>query len=96
MANMILQTINNMLIEMYAVFAESEVLKKERRQAEGIQEMKQRGEWEKYGRPPAIDYNWFCHEYQKVLAGDMKPFECIKELGISKSTYYKYRGIYKD
>ena len=95
MATMILQTVNNMLIEMYAIFAELEVSKKERRQAEGIAEMKNRGEWDKYGRPAAIDYDLFCSTYQKVLSGDMKPFKCIKELGIGKSTYYRYKDLYQ-
>ena len=95
MATMILETVNNMLIEMYAIFSELEISKKERRQAEGIEEMKRRGEWDKYGRPAVIDFGLFCHQYQKVIDGDMKPFVCIKELGISKSTYYKYRDLYQ-
>ena len=95
MATMILHTINNMLIEMYAVFAQAEVQKREIRQTEGIAEMKRRGDWDKYGRPPAISYDTFCSAYMKVVAGEMKPFECIKELGIGKSTYYRYKDLYQ-
>ena len=46
MSNMILETVNNMLIEMYATFAHAEMLKREKRQREGIQAMKDRGEWD--------------------------------------------------
>ncbi len=45
MASMLMQTVNNMLIEMYAVFAQAEMQKREKRQLEGIQRMKERGEW---------------------------------------------------
>ena len=96
MATMILHTINNMLIEMYAVFAQAELQKRETRQKQGLVEMKRRGEWDNYGRPAAIDFDTFCHEYKKVLAGEMKPFDCIKKLGVGKSTYYRYKEIYEN
>jgi len=51
MAAMIMETINNMLIELYATMSQAEIEKKEKRQREGIQAMKDRGEWDKYGRP---------------------------------------------
>lgn len=53
MAKMIMETINNMLIELYATMAQSEIEKKEKRQQEGIQAKKDRGEWADYGRPKA-------------------------------------------
>jgi DNA invertase Pin-like site-specific DNA recombinase len=90
LASMLMETINNMLIEMYATIAHAEMLKREKRQAEGINAMKARGEWDKYGRPPIIDYDEFKQAYGKVEAGQIKPFELIKELGMAKSTYYKY------
>ncbi len=53
MATMIMDTINNMRIELYATIAQAEIEKKEIRQAEGIQAKKDRGEWDNYGRPKA-------------------------------------------
>ena len=96
MAKMMLETINNMLIEMYATFAHAEMQKKEKRQAEGIQAMKDRGEWEDYGRPRAIDPQFFIEQYKRVQSGEIKPFDLIKELGITKPTYYRYKQIYID
>ena len=40
-----------MLIELYAAMAQAEIEKKEKRQREGIDAKKARGEWEEYGRP---------------------------------------------
>ena len=51
MAQMLMETVNNMLIELYAAMAQSEIEKKEKRQREGIEPKKSRGEWENYGRP---------------------------------------------
>lgn len=91
MAAMLMETINNMLIEMYATFAHAEMQKKEKRQREGIQAMKERGEWDKYGRPKAIDFETFKAEYKKVAAGTVKPFECMRKLGMTKPTFYRYK-----
>lgn len=95
MASMLMETINNMLVEMYATFAHAEMLKREVRQKQGIQAMKDRKEWDKYGRPAAIDYAKFKEEYKKVLNAQIKPFELMKQLGMKKSTYYKYAKRYK-
>jgi DNA invertase Pin-like site-specific DNA recombinase len=56
MAGMIMETISNMLIEMYATFAHAEMIKRETRQREGIQAMKDRGEWDRYGRKPTMNF----------------------------------------
>lgn len=95
-ASMIMETINNMLIEMYASFAQAELEKKEKRQREGIEAKKSRGEWDDYGRPRALDFDKFSKEYKRVLAGDIKPTECMKLLEITKPTYYRYRKEYDD
>lgn len=95
-AIMIMETINNMLIEMYASFAQAELEKKEKRQREGIAAKKARGEWEDYGRPRVLNFDKFCKEYKRVLNGDIKPVECMKLLGITKPTYYRYRKEYEE
>ncbi len=95
MSTMIMETINNMLIEMYATFAHAEMQKREKRQKEGIQSKKVRGEWDDYGRPKAMDYEVFSKEYQKVKEGTLKPFECMRKLGLTKPTFYRYKKQYE-
>jgi DNA invertase Pin-like site-specific DNA recombinase len=95
MANMIMETINRMLIEVYATFAHAEMIKRETRQRQGIQSMKERGEWDQYGRPAAIDYKRFKAEYNKVINGELKPFDCMRQLGMKKATFYQYAKRYK-
>ena len=93
-ATMIMETINNMLIEMYASFAQAELEKKEKRQKEGIEAKKARGEWDDYGRPRKLDFDKFAKEYERVLAGSIKPVECMKLLNMPKATYYRYVDEY--
>lgn len=90
MAQMLMETVNNMLIELYAAMAQAEIEKKEKRQREGIEAKKARGDWDDYGRPSAIDIEDFKIHYQKVIDGQIRPTDLMKQLGISKSTYYRY------
>ena len=90
MAQMLMETVNNMLIELYAAMAQAEIEKKEKRQREGIEAKRARGEWDDYGRPSAVDIEDFKIRYQRVIDGQMRPTELMKQLGISKSTYYRY------
>ena len=72
MARMIMETINNMLIELYATMAQAEIEKKEKRQKEGIQAKKERGEWNDYGRPSFISvdkYDGTCDEQRTSAQG---------------------------
>lgn len=76
--------------------AQAEIEKKEKRQREGIDAMKARGEWDNYGRPSVISDEDFAKEYQSVLDGKMRPFELMKKLKMTKSTYYRHvRNITK-
>ena len=90
MARMVMETINNMLIELYATMAQAEIEKKEKRQREGIQAKKERGEWDDYGRPAVIAVEEFAKEYANVVNGDIRPFELMRKLGMSKATFYRY------
>lgn len=90
MAKMILETINNMLIELYAAMAQAEIEKKEKRQKEGIETKKLRGEWEDYGRPAVMSIDEFAVEYKRVEDGELRPFELMHMLDMSKSTFYRY------
>lgn len=95
MANMMMETINNMLIEMYASFAHAEMEKRSKRQTEGIQAKKDRGEWADYGRPRALAFDKFTIYYKRVLKGELKPKEVMELLDISKQCYYRYRKEYE-
>ena len=90
MARMLMETINNMLIELYAAMAQAEIEKKEKRQREGIDAKKSRGDWDDYGRPVVMSLEEFTEHYQKVVSGEIRPFELMKQLGMTKSTYYRY------
>lgn len=91
MAKMLMETVNNMLIELYSAMAQAELEKKEKRQAEGIQAMKERGEWDKYGRPRVISLERFKKEYQLVETKKIRPTDLIEKLNLTKSTYYRYK-----
>lgn len=90
-ASMLLETVNNMLIELFACLSEAELTKKEKRQREGIQAMKDRGEWERYGRPCVMKQSDFNKAYDAVKNGSKGSFQLMRELGITKSSFYRYK-----
>lgn len=94
LAKLMMETINNMMLELYASMAEAEMEKKEKRQREGIAMKKQRGEWEDYGRPAAIQQEEFNQAYERVATGEIGPTELRRELGLSHATFYRYRKKY--
>lgn len=96
MAKMMMDTINNMLIEMYASFAHAEMEKRATRQAQGIEAKKARNEWDDYGRPRVLPFDKFVKAYERVLKGELKPKECMQLLGITKPTYYRYKKEYEE
>lgn len=96
MAKMMMETINNMMIELYASMAEAEMQKKQKRQREGYEELKKRGEWDKLGRPVAMDYQKFCKEYERIIKGEITPFRLRDELKMTTSTFYRYKKRYDD
>ena len=91
LAKLVVETINNVLIEIYAAGAEAEMEKRIKRQAEGIRAKKERGEWDDYGRPRVMAIERFREEFSRVENGEIKPFELMRELEMSESTYYRYK-----
>lgn len=89
MAKMILETVNHMLIELYAAMAQAEVEKKEKRQREGIEQMKARGEWDKYGRPRIKQPDNWKEVIQSWKAGEITAVEAMRLTGMRKSSFYK-------
>lgn len=89
MARMILETINNMLIELYAAMAEAEIQKKEKRQREGIEAKKLRGEWDDYGRPRIQKPDNWNEIIRMWKNGEITAVEAMKRTGIKKGTFYR-------
>ena len=75
MARMMLETINNMMLELYASMAQAELEKKEKRQREGIEET-------------------FDENFQSVVSGETTPTQLRKNLGMTHSTFYRYRKTF--
>lgn len=85
----IMEMINNILIEVYSTIAQQEIERKESRQAEGIKAMKERGEWEKYGRPSLDLPENFKEVVASWRAGEMKAVEAMKKLDMKPATFYR-------
>ena len=82
------EMVNNVLIEVMGAIAEQERIKIRSRQREGIQAMKQRGEWDKYGRPK-IEVPDFPEFYKKTVDGELTVVEACKRLGITNAKWYR-------
>lgn len=91
LAKMMIETINSVLIEIYASLAQAEMEKKEKRQREGMEAKKLRGEWDEVGRPRAIEQEKFNQEFLRVIEKEVTPTQLQKELGLTSSTFYRYR-----
>ena len=89
MAKMILETVNHMLIELYAAMAQAEIEKKEKRQREGIEQMKARGEWDNYGRPRVQKPKNWDEVIKRWQAGQITAVEAMRLTGMKKSSFYK-------
>ena len=91
LARLMIESINNILIELYASLAQAEIEKKEKRQKEGIEAKKLRGEWDDYGRPHAMEQEKFNQEFMRVVQKEVTPTQLQRDLGLTSSTYYRYR-----
>ena len=89
MAQMIMETINNMLIELYATMAQAEIEKKEKRQREGIETKKERGEWDDYGRPKAQKPDNWDEVIERWKQGEITAVKAMELTGTKKTTFYK-------
>lgn len=92
---LLIDTIMDMITELYACLAEAEIEKKTKRQTEGITAMKKSGDWDRYGRPRKLDNKSFEKVYQKVINGELKPFEAMRQMKLTKPTYYRYKKEYE-
>lgn len=95
MTRMILSCVNDTLISFYDLIAKTELQRKRKRQQEGMEAMKARGEWDKFGRPRKMTREEFAKEYQQVEAGSIKSMELMRRLGLKKDTYFRYVREYR-
>jgi len=95
MASMIMTCINDMLISFYDLMARTELERRSKRQREGIEAMKERGEWERYGRPRKMSKEEFALQYMRVERKEIGSLALMRELGLQKDTYFRYVREYK-
>lgn len=88
MNRLIMETINKVIIEIYAMQAETEMQRKEKRQREGIEAKKARGEWDDYGRKRIMTAKEFAKHYKKVEKGEVGSLELMRDLKMKKATYF--------
>lgn len=91
----VVETINHMVIEIYSMQAQTELELKEKRQREGIEAMRSRGEWDRYGKPRKMGKEAFASQYERVLRGEIKTMELMRELGLNQNTFFRYIREYK-
>lgn len=89
MAKMILDTVNHMLIELYAAIAQAEIEKKEKRQREGIEAKKLRGDWSNYGRPRIKKPDNWESVINRWKSKEITAVEAMRLTGMKKSSFYK-------
>ncbi len=83
----ILEMLNSILIEVLGSIAENERNKIRSRQCEGIDAAKRKNV--RFGRPSAPLPDIWREVLAEVKAGTKKPVDAMRELGVSRSTYYR-------
>lgn len=95
MSKMILSCVNDTLISFYDLMSRTELQRKKKRQREGIEAKKARGEWSDYGRPRKMSKEQFAREYERVLNRELGSLALMRELELNKDTYFRYVREYK-
>ena len=87
------EMVTAILIEVLGSIAEAERNKIRARQREGIDAAHKRNV--RFGRPPApLPENW-REIMAAVRRGEIRPVDAVRELGVSRSTYYRLSSQYK-
>lgn len=85
--------INSILIEVLGAIAENERNKIRTRQREGIEAAQKKNV--RFGRPPkTLPDNW-REVMAAVKRGEMRPVDAMRELGMSRSSFYRPASQYK-
>lgn len=96
MAKMLMEFMNDMLISFYDLMARTELERKRKRQREGMDAMRDRGEWGRYGRPRRMSREEFAGHYKRVERGEIGTIALMRELGFNKDTYFRYVREYRN
>lgn len=93
MARMMLETINNMMLELYASMAQAEL---EKRRSDSGRDSSEEiaGRMDDYGRPSVMKQETFDENFQSVVSGETTPTQLRKNLGMTHSTFYRYRKTF--
>ncbi|MBR3269149.1 MAG: recombinase family protein [Oscillospiraceae bacterium] len=87
------EMVTAILIEVLGSIAENERNKIRARQREGIEAAKKKNV--RFGRPPApLPENW-REVMAKVQRGEIRPVDAMRELGMSRSGYYRLQAQHK-
>ncbi|EQK41159.1 resolvase, N terminal domain protein [[Clostridium] bifermentans ATCC 19299] len=92
--NLMLETINNIIIELYTMMAQDEIEKREKRQREGIELALKKGV--RFGRRTVSypkEWNSVIELVNKKAISNVRAMEI---LGLKKTTYYKLLKEYKN
>lgn len=92
---LLMDTVNNVMIEIVSMVAENEVERKRKRCDEGRAAMKARGDWDKYGRPRVMTKEAFTMHYIRVINKEIGSLALMRELGLNRDTYFRYVREYK-
>ncbi len=90
----VMDMINSILIEVLGAIAENERNKIRSRQREGIEAAKRKNV--KFGRPAKPLPEYWQEELAEVRSGNKKPVDAMRELGISRSCYYRLYNKYQN
>lgn len=93
MVALTMEMVNQILIEVYAAVAQWETEKRAKRQREGIEAMKTRGEWERYGRPRKLTKEAFLQLYEQYKDAPNWESSVCEEAHISRVTLKRYKKI---
>ena len=92
---LMLSMVNNLLIEVLSTIAEHERETINKRQSEGIKAAKEKGV--KFGRPKVkLNNKLFKKTYARWKNGGIKGVEAMKELKLSKATFYRKVKEYEE
>ncbi|WP_303189095.1 recombinase family protein [uncultured Clostridium sp.] len=92
--NLMLETINNIIIELYTMMAQDEVEKREKRQKEGIKLALEKGV--KFGRKKTEYPKEWSSVIKLVENRTINNIKAMEILGLKKTTYYKLLKEYKN
>lgn len=86
--DLIINLVTSILVEVFSTLAQQELVRKEMRQRQGIEEARKRGVYK--GRKPIdVDMNKFGDIYERWKLGQLKTIEAKALSGLKNNTFYR-------